>query len=243
MNFLDTHFHLDLWPTPHELLQKIEEHKIYSIAVTNTPSVFSFTANLTRKSKYVRAALGLHPELVFERHAELPEFHKQLSFTRYIGEVGLDYSSNDKTNHRLQRAVFESIVVGCVESKNKVLTIHSRGAENDVIEIVGDKFPGKAILHWYSGGIKTLEKAIDYGFYFSINGAMINSKSGKSIVARIPSHRILTESDGPFIKNNLGNATSPLEISHTVKELATFLNCDILTMREIIYSNFKEVLQ
>jgi Tat protein secretion system quality control protein TatD with DNase activity len=38
----------------------------------------------------VRAALGLHPQLVAERAGELPLWERHLPETRYVGEVGLD---------------------------------------------------------------------------------------------------------------------------------------------------------
>ncbi len=243
MNFIDTHFHLDLWPQPSELLQAIEKHKVYTIAVTNTPSVFRYTRNLTQNSKYVRAALGLHPELVFERHGELPEFRKHLDMTRYIGEVGLDYSNKDKANNKLQRDIFEAIVTSCAESQNKILTIHSRRAEKDVINIVGNKFPGKVILHWYSGSLRELERAIDFGFYFSINSAMVKSKTGQAIIKVIPIQRLLTESDGPFITKAPGTPYSPIQMHETVARLADLMGRDKYTVQQIIHSNFKEVLK
>ena len=51
MNYIDTHYHLDLAPKPEEVKSKIEEMGIHTIAVTNTPSVFNYTANLVKGSK------------------------------------------------------------------------------------------------------------------------------------------------------------------------------------------------
>jgi len=243
MNLLDTHFHLDLWSSPVEILNSIEKNRVYTIAVTNTPSVFKFTENITKNSKYTNAALGLHPELVFERHGELPLFHELINKTRYIGEIGLDYSVNDKANHRLQRKVFESIIEGCKNSnEKKVLTIHSRRAEKDVIDTIGSSFPGKAILHWYSGSHQELRRAVGYGFYFSINSAMLRSKSGQRTIYEIPHDRILTESDGPFILDSHGHQVSPLHINNTISQLAKILKEESHIIRRLIYSNFKTLL-
>src|SRR5690606_31942578 len=119
--------------------------------------------------------------------------------TRYIGEVGLDNSNKTPNDYFTQRHVFEKIINTCADQTGKILTVHSRKAENDVINVIGNNFPGKVILHWYSGSIGNLEKAIEYGYYFSINYPMTQSESGKKIVRRIPIDRILLESDGPFI--------------------------------------------
>ena len=44
----------------------------------------------TQATRHVRAALGLHPQLVAERASELPLWEAHLGETRYVGEVGLD---------------------------------------------------------------------------------------------------------------------------------------------------------
>jgi TatD DNase family protein len=43
-----------------------------------------------------------------------------------------------------------------------------------------------------------LEKAIEKGCYFSVNGAMIKSKRFLEFLPMIPSSRILIETDSPF---------------------------------------------
>ena len=146
--------------TPLEILSSIEKSKIYTIAVTNTPSVFKFSYDLTKNKKYIKAALGLHPELVHQRAVELMLFKKYIKLTRYIGEVGLDFSPRNLSSKNKQIKIFEQIIKICADAGDKILTIHSRRAEKEVINIIGDNFSGKVILHWYSGSIKNLEKAL-----------------------------------------------------------------------------------
>jgi len=125
-----------------------------------------------------------------------------------------------------QRKVFEEIVSKCYEVGNRVLSIHSRRAASDVIRIVGKNFPGTVILHWYSGGMGDLEKAIEYNFYFSINPAMIRSKAGQKIISRIPPARILTETDGPFLEHN-NRLAEPRDISDVIRYLSRVWKTDI----------------
>jgi TatD DNase family protein len=241
MHFFDSHFHLDLWRDPAKFLEEIEANKIYTIAVTNTPSVFKQTMSLTQGCKYVRPALGLHPELVKERHNEISLFRKYAKETRYIGEVGLDYSRSTSDVRRLQREIFSAIIEECYLFEDKILTIHSRKAEEDVISMVGSRFPGISILHWYSGPKKLISKAISFGFYFSVNLAMTLSKNGKDIIADIPIDRLLTESDGPFVTNE-GNVCSPLDIGTTIENLSRLKNIDPIELKSIVYSNLKRIL-
>ena len=242
MNFIDTHFHLDLWNDPKTFVDEIEKNKIYTIAVTNTPSVFFHTYNLTENSKYIRPALGFHPELVYERKNELPVFLENLKKTRYIGEIGLDYSKQSDTNKKEQRGIFEKIITACSEHNDKILTIHSRGSSKEILDIIGNNFPNRVIMHWYSGSIKELNRAIDYGFYFSVNSPMTKSERGEKIISSIPSDKILTESDGPFTK--IGNEKcSPLVIHEIVDRISNIIKTDTISCKKQIYDNFSSMLR
>ncbi|GAA0893635.1 TatD family hydrolase [Fulvivirga kasyanovii] len=242
MNLIDTHFHLDLINDPISILEKIEKQKIYTIAVTNTPSVFHYTKKITENKKYVRPAIGLHPELAEQRIRELSLFKHLIHETRYIGEVGLDNIKKCSSASRdAQLKVFDEVVKLAQEAGNKILTIHSRGSEAEVIDRIGEKFPGKVILHWYSGSLQNLDRAISSGFYFSINSAMCRSKNGQKIIKHIPIIRLLTESDGPFIKLN-NNDNSPLYIQSTIENIASILGLEKIELAKTIYKNFKIAL-
>jgi TatD DNase family protein len=200
MAFVDAHCHIDLFQEPANAIEVAETHCTYTIAVTNAPSVYAYTESITTGLHYVRPAIGLHPELAAARRHELPQMWRFLKTTRYVGEIGLDYKTRDESDRQIQLSVFEQILDRCAQSGNKILTIHSRYAAQDTIDAIGPSFPGRVILHWYTGTVRDLERAVDYGFYFSINPAMIKSKRGCSLIARMPRDRILTETDGPFVK-------------------------------------------
>ena len=111
MKYIDTHFHLDLMPSPEKTLNEIESKKIYTIAVTNAPSVFEFSYELAKNKKYIRAALGLHPQLMIERANELQLFNELLPKTRYVGEIGLDFGGLSQREKELQKEIFAKNVI------------------------------------------------------------------------------------------------------------------------------------
>ena len=55
------------------------------------------------------------------------------------------------------------------------------------------------ILHWYSGSLKQLERALEMGCYFSINEQMLMSANGLKVIRRIPVERMVLESDALFV--------------------------------------------
>jgi TatD DNase family protein len=240
--FVDAHCHLDLYDNPAEIIAQAEARSIYTIAVTNAPSVFFHTAQLTATCKYVRAAVGLHPELVHSHRREIDQMRPLLQQTRFVGEIGLDYQTADETRRKNQRDILSSILAWCAEDGNKILTLHSRRAAADVIAIVGNGFPGVAILHWFSGTRKELDKAIHAGFYFSVNPSMTASAKGRSLIDAMPPDRVLTETDGPFVKID-SRPAHPQDVSEVIKQLADIWHLSAELAAQQVLQNLSILLQ
>ncbi|QQX78115.1 MULTISPECIES: Qat anti-phage system TatD family nuclease QatD [Aequorivita] len=238
----DTHFHLDLFND--EILSianKIEKEKIYTIAVTNLPPLYTeIIKKLKDNYNYIRPALGFHPELIGKYHTLIPKMWELLPHVKYIGEVGLDYKVGNDFKTKQVR-FFENLIEKCDNQGGKILTIHSRRSADDVISIIGRNFNSKYILHWYSGSIKTLKKAVENGAYFSVNYSMTKSDSGKKIIAQIPMDRLLLESDGPFIKFNK-DVFTPLHNKHTVVILSKALNISLEQTNTLLFNNFRSLI-
>lgn len=237
----DTHLHMDLYEDMPCLIKEIEQNKIYTIAVTNLPVLFEKLNNKIQ-NKYILLALGFHPELISEYKSNIPQMWQYLSNTKYIGEVGLELrnaSIEDKNN---QIDFFKELIQRCDEIGNKVLSVHSKGSEKEILSIIGSKFNGNVILHWYSGALKNLEKAIKYGYYFSINYSMVISNKGRKIIELIPNEKLLIESDGPFIKMK-NKIFRPKDLNEIIVELAKLKKITTSDMKNILHKNFKQLLQ
>lgn len=242
MNLIDTHFHLDLFKNDIQIADEIEKNKIYTIAVTNAPHVFEHTKKLCTNKKYIRPALGYHPEVIPVVGDKFSLFEKLFLETKYIGEVGLDFSNSTDNEISEQTRILKKILNLCNEDGHKILTIHSRKAESDIVNMIGNKFNGKIILHYYSGDLYTLKKAIEYGFYFSINAAMIRTNKGKKIISEIPLNRILTETDAPFLSMDNRSFELNNTINSIIIELSKIINKPQSEISALIYNNFKEIV-
>lgn len=196
----DTHYHLDLQKDRSAAIREIENSQIYTIAVTNLPDLYrKEIAEI--KSKYIRIALGFHPELIHQYQKQIPLMWELLPPARYIGEVGLDFV--DVTYKKEQVAFFSELVERCRFDENKIMTIHSRRAVKRVLDILGNTYRFKAILHWFTGTKDELNEAVDKGCYISVNSAMIVSKKFiGTLLPLIPKERILLETDSPFTYSN-----------------------------------------
>jgi len=222
---MDLHCHLDLYPDPLNVVESCRRLQVFVVSVTTTPAAYRGTARLTRAGDPIETALGLHPQLAGERSHEVDLFDAHLPAVRWVGEIGLDGSTDHKASWPVQVRVFEHILRSCSSAGGRLMSIHSRGAAGPVLDSLRH-FPnaGVPVLHWFSGSLGELDSAIDFGCWFSVGLPMFRSKKGREILSRIPRDRILTETDGPFVESN-GKPTHPWEVDVVEKELA--FHCQI----------------
>lgn len=242
---VDFHCHLDLYPDHQSAIARAEAARIYTLTVTTTPRAWTRNFDLTRRTRYVRAALGLHPQLAAERTDELAMWEQHLPETRYVGEVGLDAGPRFYKTLEVQRLVFRRILERCAEAGGKILTVHSVRCVSKVLDMVERHCPmdrGTVVLHWFTGSKSEARRAVDLGCYFSINSDMARSERGCAIIAELPSNRILTETDGPFTKVG-GRPSEPADVQATIDSLARIRSVPAQTLAESIQANLRMLLQ
>ena len=198
----DSHCHLDLMPSMIEFAQNAKKSNINILAVTTTPKAYEKEIDYFHSDENIKVALGLHPQLVSERYNELPLVEKYIENAAYIGEIGLDYNRQFYSSKNKQIDVFENIIKWCSSKGGKVISIHSVFADKNVLDIL-EKYDciknNKCILHWFSGSLSQLHRAVKMGCYFSINEMMTQSINGRKLISNIPIDKVLIESDAPFI--------------------------------------------
>ncbi|SMC87786.1 Qat anti-phage system TatD family nuclease QatD [Pedobacter africanus] len=237
---IDAHCHIDLYPNPEEILSYCNSKDITVIAMTNLPSHFEMGFQHIREYKRIRMALGMHPLYASEHEREYQKFIDNFDKTSYIGEIGLDYSNEGYHTKTIQMQSFRKILQ-LVCDKPKILSIHSRRAEEEVFnELIFHNIKA-AIFHWYSGSISLIEDIAKAGYFFSINPAMVQSPNGQKIIAKIPAASILTESDGPFIEYKK-QTVMPGDVIIVEEYLAKTHQKTRQVISEQIRSNFKSIV-
>ncbi len=238
---IDTHCHIDLYPSPGKVLQDCIKADIIIFAMTNLPSHFEMGYSHFQSLKKIRLALGMHPLMADSHKREFDLFLKNVSKTSYIGEIGLDFSKEGVSSKDIQIDTFTKILK-IVSGQKKILSIHSRKAEKEVLDLLIKNNIQFAIFHWYSGGLNLIDEIVKKGYYFSINPAMVKSVSGKKIISRIPKELIFTETDGPFIEvNNL--PLKPGQVQTVITFLANEWVMSENDVQKIIWSNFQHLIK
>jgi len=199
MGYIDLHVHIDYYNNPYKIAFDYEKREIYTIFVTNLPEIYHKHFKKFSNFKYIRLAIGYHPQLVNEFPFNKKVFKKCIESTNYIGEVGLDFSESNKRFVDKQVETFYYITQPRF-NKGRLYSIHSKYAADKVLDILVKNNVSNAIFHWYNGSISTLEKIVKKGYYFSINMNMLRTQQGKNIIKHIPKKQMLHETDGPFLK-------------------------------------------
>lgn len=191
--------------------------------------------------KRVRVALGLHPELVAQRYSEVALLCGLLPEARFVGEIGLDGSPAHRGSLDLQREVFERILKESARQGGRIMSIHSRGAATLVLDALEKhRGAGVPILHWFTGTVAELERAIAMGCWFSIGPAMFRSKKGRDLVLRMPLKRVLTETDGPFAREGR-NPIMPWQAYDCLMELASLTGAEPDELKHQVQGNFRSL--
>ena len=239
---IDFHCHLDLYPNPFSVRDECVRRGLYVLSVTTTPSAWKGTSALGANTQRIRTGLGLHPQIAHERKSELVLFDDFLQGARFVGEIGLDGSPEYRQYWNDQVMVFDHVLTACREAGGRVMSIHSRRASKAVIDqLEGCPDAGTPVLHWFSGSLRDLDRAVDLGCWFSVGPAMLRTEKGRDLTARMPRERMLTESDGPFAQAN-GRSLWPWEVSDAVSQLADIWGTSTEDVEKTLWQNLENLV-
>jgi TatD DNase family protein len=237
---IDTHCHIDQFASPEDVVRECEKSALRVVAVTNLPSHFAVAADRLRGHKLVSAALGMHPLFATEGIRELAAFKRMAPHADFIGEVGLDFSRQGKESKTIQERMFEE-VLSVIQDRPRFITLHSRGAESEVVEGLRRHGIKSAVFHWFSGSAEILEDVLAAGHFVSINPAMLSSASGQRVIKQSPKERILVESDGPFTKFQ-NQVCKPTSVALVYQNLSVRWNITHEATVACVKSNFERIL-
>ncbi len=237
---IDTHCHIDLYDNPLEVATAAEKLAIKTVAVTYLPSHFLLASEHLAGFRHVRPSLGLHPLAVKDHEAELALFAKCVPSAEFIGEVGLDFSGQNRSLMVAQKKSFE-MVVEHIKKSQKLVTVHSRGAEDTVLDMLRVGGGGPVVFHWFSGSKRQLASLLDAGHSISVNTAMSSTAKWAELVSYVPRSSVLTETDGPFVKIGRRPAV-PADVERVMSWLAAQWRMSLVDVSHQVSSNLDNLM-
>ena len=234
---IDTHAHLD-FPELYSKLDLIIENAKNQ----NVLKIITISTNLNKIGKIIQISndydfvyftVGVHPNEVlkdkdYENYSLISDISNNLKCVG-IGECGLDYHFGNEDKEKQKLSFITQIKVA--RDTGLPLIIHSRDADDDMINILQDEYKKgafKAILHCFSSGKELALCGLDLGFYISFSG-IVTFKSAKliqEIACIVPKDRILVETDAPYLAPSpfRGTVNEPKNCFHTAKFLSEIRN-------------------
>ena len=228
----DMHCHLDFSSDAAALARLAQAHGVVAFSNTVTPEGYLAAHDALAGFPNVRTGVGLHPWWVADGRcgAEQAELACRLiQETRFVGEVGLDFTPRREGTFETQLDAFERIVDACCAQSGKVISIHavrSATAVLDVLERHHATHSNACILHWFSGSSQELARARELGCHFSVNPNMLATKRGRAYVRQIPPGRLLLETDLPDEGTDAAQAGPAwiAQLEHAAQMLGEILN-------------------
>ncbi|MBI2408122.1 MAG: TatD family hydrolase [Gemmatimonadetes bacterium] len=242
---VDFHCHLDLYPDHAAAVERCERDGVFTLTVTTTPKAWLRNHELASATRHVRAALGLHPQLVADRAHEIGLWEELLPQTRYVGEVGLDAGPRFYRSFETQKEIFARVLTLCAAAGNKIVTTHSVRATKAVLDMIEQYMPpprGRVVLHWFTGTAAEATRAVDLGCYFSVNVEMLANEKRAALTRTLPLDRVLTETDGPFTQTD-ARPTMPSDVWIAVQGLARLHGLSESGVESMIIHNLKSLLE
>jgi TatD DNase family protein len=143
-----------------------------------------------------------------------------------VGEIGLD----KRSGHLEKQEYILRSILRLVADEPVLLSVHSRGCADHVLDILAEVPHRGTILHWFMGTDAAVVRAVSIGCYFSVNENM-----SKQMLTKIPLDRMLPETDSPF------GARRPGDIEVLEQMIASITDLDRDTLRRRWYRNLRDV--
>jgi len=238
VRLIDSHAHLELEPLVEQTQAVVARALAVGLIGIITVGIDLQDARaalgIAEQFDMVFAAIGFHPhnakdvgDYDLAKMEELCENPKVVGY----GEIGLDFFRN-RSPHDRQVEVFED-QIELAKRKGKPIIVHLREAYEQGLAILEKHGPYLAggVIHCFSGDGSDAQRALDLGFHISIPGTVTYKKNDKlrAIVATIPDHRILLETDCPFLAPEplRGKDNEPAFIIHTARKVAEVRGVDL----------------
>ena len=199
--YYDSHVHLSdpaYGDDMNNIVSCMEQIKLKACCVSMNTDNAKNTLELAKSSPLVLPFIGIHPECADDNLelmvSMIDENNKSISG---IGEIGLDPTYvNSEDDSKRQIHVFETLL-SLAEKYHKPVSIHSRKSLDDVLQIMTSYDTKHALLHWFDGSKKQLQKSMDMGFFVSYGPVMVYANDKQTLLSKTLESKILVETDGP----------------------------------------------
>lgn len=190
---------------------------------------------LAERSELVKPAIGLYPvdavlpEMLamgveYERpDTELVRGEDAAAFVEEhghravaIGEIGLDRYWVPEALWDRQEVLFRRLV-RAARDLGKPIVVHSRKAEQRMLEVLLEEGAERVDWHCFGGKVKLGQRIAEHrGQWLSIPANAVKNESFRRLLETLPRDRVLLETDCPYLGPERGVLNEPKNVAVTV---------------------------
>jgi TatD DNase family protein len=247
--FVDAHSHVDRYDLVDgqalgSALAEITQYQI--LTISNSMDLPSYQRNLEigERCGLVIPIFGVHPWNAPDYADRLDELGEAIEQSPMIGEIGLDYYFvQDASAYPAQRKVLE-FFLGAAREQDKIVTLHTKGAEGEVLELLDQYDLPRVIVHWYSGPLDILRELVARGVYLTVGIEALYSEHIQTITREIPLRQLLTETDNPGgPKGFIGGPGMPVLVKDVVRGVAAARGTTAEAIVQAVQANWLKLLR
>lgn len=245
---IDAHAHFDMYAADDLsiALVELERERVFTVAVTMDPASYARTKEIASTQSWLLPTFGIHPWRAADWADRLDELTDAIAASPMLGEIGLDFHwVEDAATYPRQRAVFEHFLQAA-RDQDKIVNLHTKGAEQEVLDLLRQYAIRRAIVHWYSGPMRVFEALVEFGAYFTVGVEVLQADARKirKIARRIPADQLLTETDNPggWEWFHSGEWGMPHLVQRVVDEIAVVRQITRDEVIALVHANFLRLL-
>ena len=209
---MDSHTHIDIvagptWGPAEQIVAaaKVGVDRLVQVGVDVASSQWGIT--LAQEHDAVVTTVALHPNEAprlsnLDDSLGLIDAMAEHERVRGVGETGLDFfRTKGMEAQALQERSFRRHIA-IAKRTGKTLVVHDRDAHADILRVLDDEgAPADVVMHCFSGDAEFAVECVRRGFTLSFAGTVTfkNAPQLREGAVRTPLHRILVETDAPYL--------------------------------------------
>jgi TatD DNase family protein len=246
-HYIDIHCHLDeksIYPQVDDIITNAESAGVKIILNNGIDKETNRIAlELAETYPIVKAALGIYPTDKTREGFDQKAFEEELKFIEKnrkkivaIGEIGLD--GKHVQDEALQEEIFRK-QLKLAKKLDLPVIIHSRKAEQKVLDILEEEQMKKVLLHCFAGKKKLIKEGIRRKYYFSVPTMVVRAEQMQILTDLVPLNQLFAETDAPFLSPFKDKTNEPAFVVESYKKIAEIKQLTIEEVKNNLFLNWQ----
>ena len=251
MNIFDSHCHLDDRAFQNQVdavIANAHQAEVNGMMVVGIDADSSRRAvSIANRHDWIFASVGVHPhdaqscdENTLGSLRELADDPKVKAW----GETGLDFNRMHSPKSDQEKWFLRQLEIG--DELGLPMIFHERDSDGRFLELLTSRWhKGRSgVVHCFSGSADELKAYLELDLYIGVTGILTIKSRGKALremVRRIPTERLLVETDAPYLtptpERNKHRRNEPAFVRTVVMKLAQVRSADPGDMATVTWDN------